>query len=209
MSPFNIDVRINAAWVATGLLYGDGDFGKTMDIATRAGDDADCNPASAAGIPGTIYGYDAIPEYWKQGPADVEGLDFAYTTISLNEAYEMSYRHALQMVRRNGGLVSDDSVTIPVQVPEVVPFEDSFANHFAKQRRQLGSGQGADREPLLLEDSYGFEFEGVGFALMGAARSQSEDDYEFRAELRVDGAQSMDAGRRWRGHGGEFSGNAL
>ena len=187
MSPFNIDAKINAAWVVLGLLYGDGDFGKTMDIATRAGDDADCNPASAAGILGTIYGYDAIPEFWKQGLADVEGLDFAYTTISLNEAYEMSYQHALQMVRRNGGLVSDSSVTLPVQDPRVVPFEDSFEYHLAKERRQLGTGQGAEREPLVLEDSYSFEFEGIGFALMGVAQSQTDQDYEFTAELRIDG----------------------
>ena len=91
MAPFNIDAKINAAWVVLGLLYGDGDFSRTLEIATRAGDDADCNPASAAGILGTIYGYDQIPEFWKQGLADVEGLDFAYTTISLNDAYELSY----------------------------------------------------------------------------------------------------------------------
>ena len=29
MSPFNIDAKINAAWVALGLLYGDGDFSRT------------------------------------------------------------------------------------------------------------------------------------------------------------------------------------
>ena len=40
MAPFNIDAKINAAWVVLGLLYGDGDFAKTMEIATRAGDDA-------------------------------------------------------------------------------------------------------------------------------------------------------------------------
>ena len=78
MSPFNIDAKINAAWVVLGLLYGDGDFSKTVEIATRAGDDADCNPASAMGILGTIYGYDAIPNYWMQGLGDVEDLDFAY-----------------------------------------------------------------------------------------------------------------------------------
>ena len=72
LAPFNIDAKINAAWVVLGLLYGDGDFGRTMDIATRAGDDADCNPASAAGVLGTISGYEAIPEEWKRGLAKVE-----------------------------------------------------------------------------------------------------------------------------------------
>ncbi|MEW5902132.1 MAG: ADP-ribosylglycohydrolase family protein, partial [Acidobacteriota bacterium] len=29
-SPFNIDAKINSAWVVLGLLFGDGDFGKTV-----------------------------------------------------------------------------------------------------------------------------------------------------------------------------------
>lgn len=49
---FNIDAVINSAYVVIGLLYGEGDFTKTMDIATRCGQDSDCNPASAAGILG-------------------------------------------------------------------------------------------------------------------------------------------------------------
>jgi hypothetical protein len=50
-----------------GLLYGEGDYGKTIDISTRAGMDSDCNPANAAGILGTMLGYSNIPDYWKQG----------------------------------------------------------------------------------------------------------------------------------------------
>lgn len=187
MSDFNIDAKINAAWVVLGLLYGDGDFGKTMEIAARAGDDADCNPGSAAGILGTIYGYDGIPDYWKQGLDDIESMDFAYTTISLNDAYEMSFNHALQMIRREGGLVSSTSVTIPVQTPEVVPFEESFVGHFAKERRQLGIGSGRGRQFVEMGDSYSFDFHGVGFAVMGAARSTNDEDYVFEAELHVDG----------------------
>ncbi len=185
--PFNIDAKINAAWVVLGLLYGDGDFGRTMEIATRAGDDADCNPASAAGILATIQGYDAIPAFWKQGLGDVEGLDFAWTTISLNEAYDMSYRHALEMIRREGGQVGEDSVTIPLQTPQTVPFEDAFPNHYAKELRQLGAGEGAGRTFVELGDAYAFDFNGIGFALMGTAQSNGGVDHVFEAELRIDG----------------------
>jgi hypothetical protein len=44
--PFNIDAKINAAWVVMGLLYGNGDFTRTFQVAVRCGDDADCNPRS-------------------------------------------------------------------------------------------------------------------------------------------------------------------
>ena len=60
--PFNIDAKINGAYVALGLLYGKGDFGKTVEIATRGGQDSDCNPASAGGILGVMLGYRRIPD---------------------------------------------------------------------------------------------------------------------------------------------------
>ena len=92
--PFNIDATINSAYILIGLLYGGGDFAKTLDIATRCGQDSDCNPASAAGILGTMIGYDAIPERWMRNLREVEGLNFAYTDISLDRAYRMSFGQA-------------------------------------------------------------------------------------------------------------------
>ncbi len=64
--PFNIDAKINAAYIVIGLLYGKGDFGATVDISTRCGYDSDCNPANSGGILGTMLGYNQIPDYWKQ-----------------------------------------------------------------------------------------------------------------------------------------------
>jgi len=188
LSPFNIDAKINAAWVVLGLLYGDGDFERTMDIAARAGDDADCNPSSAAGILGALYGYKAIPDYWKQGLSEIESLDFAHTTISLNDAYDLSYKHAVELIRRGGGTVSDDEVTIRVEQPQTVALEVAFENHYPKERRALsGSAPGTDGNPLILNDSYRFEFEGVAFVLMGRATREGVDDYVFNAELYIDG----------------------
>mgnify|MGYP000444034892 CR=1 FL=1 len=51
---FNIDAKINAAYIVIGMLYGEGDFGKTLDISTRCGQDSDCNPSTAAGVLGTM-----------------------------------------------------------------------------------------------------------------------------------------------------------
>jgi hypothetical protein len=66
-APFNIDAKVNAAYVVIGLLYGGSDYTKTLEITTRCGQDADCNPSSAGGILGTILGYNKIPSFWKQG----------------------------------------------------------------------------------------------------------------------------------------------
>ena len=53
-------------WVL-GLLYGGGDFGKTVDISTRCGFDSDCNPSNAAGVLGTMIGLSNIPAPWLAG----------------------------------------------------------------------------------------------------------------------------------------------
>ena len=89
---FNIDAKINAAYIVIGLLYGEGDYGSTLEISTRCGQDSDCNPASAGGILGTMIGYDAIPDKWKAGLDRVDDMDLKYTTLSLNEVYDMSYQ---------------------------------------------------------------------------------------------------------------------
>ena len=67
LRPFNINARLNGAYIALGLLYGNGDFAQTLEITTRAGQDSDCNPSSSAGILGVMLGYQKIPETWKAG----------------------------------------------------------------------------------------------------------------------------------------------
>ncbi len=175
---FNIDAKINAAYVVLGLLYGEGDFGQTLSISTRAGQDSDCNPATAGGILGTMMGYDRIPAFWKQGLAEVEPIDFKYTTISLNDVYDMSYRHALEMVKRNGGTVMGDKVTIPVQEPVAVPLEISFDGHYPIGEVQLQT---------RLTDELTFDFEGIGFTINGHTTAVGVESAVINAEVYIDG----------------------
>ena len=159
--PFNIDARMNSAWVVLGLLYGEGDFGKTVEISTRAGDDSDCNPATSGGILGAMIGYEKIPGLWKQGLGAVENLDFEYTNISLAEAYGLTLKHALEMIKRNGGEVAAERVRIRVQTPEAVPLEVGFAGHLPKERRRLDTR--LDEQNRESE----FAFAGIGFVVVG------------------------------------------
>jgi hypothetical protein len=176
--PFDIDAKLNSAYVVLGLLYGKGDFGKTVSIATRAGQDSDCNPSSAAGILGTMLGYSRIPAYWKQGLAEVEPVDFKYTTISLNDAYDLSYKHALELVRRHGGRVSDTQIEVPIQPVRAVRLEQSFAGHYPVEKRMLRTD---------LKDEYSFDFEGIGFAVNANTRADDGEDHVPEVEVHVDG----------------------
>ncbi len=51
--PFNIDATVNAAYVVIGLLYGGGDFTKTLEITTRCG--AGCGLQSSSPRMGYQY----------------------------------------------------------------------------------------------------------------------------------------------------------
>ena len=185
--PFNIDAKINAAYIVIGMLYGEGDFGKSVDISTRCGQDSDCNPASVGGIMGTMLGYDNIPSDWKQGLDKVEGMDFKYTTISLDDTYDMSFRQALGMIDRNGGETETDELHIPLQEPETVPFEKAFEGHFPVKTIDLG-WDGKSLEAGA-ETEYEFDFEGKGFVVRGEATKEDESmkDSELEVEIFVDG----------------------
>jgi hypothetical protein len=175
---FNIDAKLNSAYVVMALLYGDGDFAETLDIAVRAGQDSDCNPSTAAGVLGVMLGYEAIPDYWKQGLSEIEGLEFPYTSTSLEEVYELSFRHALGQIEAHGGSVEGDVVRIEIETPEAVPLEQNFEAHHP-----------AEELPLRREvrDETAFTFEGIGFAVTGEVRTTSGKEHTFSAELYIDG----------------------
>lgn len=178
-APLNIDATVNAAYVVIGLLYGDMDFTKTLEIATRCGQDADCNPSSAGGILGAVLGYSKIPGYWKMGLQEAEDIDFKYTTMSLNKVYEIGLKHALQNVEQNGGAVNGENVTIAVQQPQLVKWEQSFENIFPVTKIPV--------QWSAAKDEITFEFEGTGFVVRGdAAQWGSTSDYVFEADLYVD-----------------------
>ena len=192
--PFNIDAVINSAYILIGLLYGDGDFFKTMDIATRCGQDSDCNPASAAGILGTVLGYSRIPEYWMGNLKDVEDMNFAYTDISLTRTYEMSFKQALQMVERNGGTVGDEDVTIACQAPVPVRLEKGFEGLYPVGRIHVNR-EVADVGKVVLD--------GTGIVFKGRVRA-ADEEYVARVEMYMDGelveTANLPAASRTRRH---------
>ncbi len=186
-STFNIDAKLNAAYIIIGLLYGNGDYGKTIDISTRCGQDSDCNPASAAGILGTMIGYSNIPDYWKQGLDKVEDVDFKYTNISLNDVYKMSFNHAVKNIERNGGSYHNDSINLNPQKPKAVKYEKGFKDHYPVEIIQIEKS----KKKLFKEiTEYEFEFEGIGFVLKGKStadiNNKSGENYNHIINVYLD-----------------------
>lgn len=180
--PYNIDATVNGAYIVIGLLYGRGDYGATIDISTRCGYDSDCNPANAAGILGTMIGYDKIPAYWKQGLDKVEDLNFAHTEMSLNKVYEIGFRHASEMIIRNGGRLTGDIFTINYQQPKPVPLEVGFEGLYPVERRRIGSNLGGKNREIS------FKINGSAFVLSGrAVKNSDRPDSILEIEVYING----------------------
>lgn len=60
------DAPAHVGFIALSLLYGDGDFEKTICIATNCGEDTDCTAATVGAVYGIIYGDKAMPEKWMK-----------------------------------------------------------------------------------------------------------------------------------------------
>lgn len=56
----------NVGYVVIGLLYGEGDFKKSMLTALNCGDDTDCTAGTVGAIFGIMYGTKGIPSDWKE-----------------------------------------------------------------------------------------------------------------------------------------------
>lgn len=175
---FNIDAKINSAYVAIGLLYGQGNFTKSVDIAARCGQDADCNPASVGGVLGVMTGYSNIPAFWLEPLQEIENLNFESTTTSLARAYQLSYKHAMQVITKAGGKTIGAEVVIPYEEPVAVAFEQNFEKTFPIARTKID---------FSVRDEFSFDFTGNGYIVYGnmVKRSKVDPDYIDRVSKRL------------------------
>ncbi len=61
-------------------------------MATRAGQDSDCNPASAGGILGVMLGYKTFPRVWKGGIPGIADKKFDYTDFTFQTIVDSTKR---------------------------------------------------------------------------------------------------------------------
>ena len=133
-----VDVRINGAYVYMGLLYGDGDFWKTMNISMRCGRDSDCNPSSSAGILGTILGLKGIPDKWKilrDLPIENHSIKDIYPTlIQWDDIIEATVEVGKWNILQHGGYLEKGVFHIPYQYPTSPPLEQTIWEEIEKAK---------------------------------------------------------------------------
>lgn len=201
---FNIDAKFNGALILIGLLYGEGDPMKTMEITTRGGQDSDCNPSNAMAILGVINGFSQLPETMKKAVTETQDSLFIYTDYSFRKAVDKTYQYAVNQIVAEGGSVSTDKITVKIQTPVPAPLEVSFpkmvlsekVSIFDEKRWKLsGNWQTFQRRPeennekskqakfaSKKGETLEFEFEGTAISLEGNWKKDGG-----KADLYIDG----------------------
>jgi len=187
-SAFNIDAKLNGAYIVMGLLYGEGDPMKTLEISTRCGQDSDCNPSNALAVLGVIKGFGGLPQEIQDGVKAMGDSLFIYTTYSFNSAVSATYKYASDQILKNGGEIKNNKINVKSQVPIAPELEvsfpdvvfDKYVSIFDNDSRILKgkwntyevSGRGQEpRKQSLWSDKQGdaieITFEGTGISIEG------------------------------------------
>ena len=125
-STFNIDAKLNGAYIVMGLLYGEGDPLKTLEISTRCGQDSDCNPSNAMAVLGVINGFSRLPSEMQDGVKALGDSIFINTTYSFNSAVSSTFKYASSLIEKNGGKITERKLSIKDQQPAEPELEVSF-----------------------------------------------------------------------------------
>ena len=84
----------NAMIVAASLLYGNGDFSKSICMAVEAAFDTDCNGATVGSVLGMANGIASIPEYWQVPLNDkLHTSIFGVGTVKITDCVKHTMEH--------------------------------------------------------------------------------------------------------------------
>ena len=119
-----IDVRLNGALIVLGLVYGGGDFDRSMVISMRGGYDSDCNPSNVGGILMCMHGAKALDAKYTGGLEPAR--KFVFTPYDFPKLLEVCEKLARQVVVRHGGRVEKDAAGREwFVIPDAKPVPDA------------------------------------------------------------------------------------
>ena len=83
--------------VSAALLFGEGDFNKSIGLAVGAGYDTDCNGATVGSIIGMMHGITGIDSHWTEplcGQTRTQIL--GHECVQISDLVDITLRHIRQ-----------------------------------------------------------------------------------------------------------------
>ncbi len=133
LETLNMDVKLNGAFIVTGLLYGRRDLDKTIICSLRGGHDCDCNPSNSAGVLFTTIGFSKLPSRFTsidERRVFSQVTDLLLFQYTLDDVVDLTEKIARQVIVSEGGRIEKDDngrevFVIPVQQPKPSKLQDS------------------------------------------------------------------------------------
>lgn len=124
-----LDAKMCSAFTVIGLLYGEGDIQKSMEITVSCANDSDSTAAATAGILATVKGYAALDGKFKNGL--IADQMFKYSKSTVDGVVDNCDELIRKVVVREGGKIAyvDDvlSIVIPASArkAQIEAYENS------------------------------------------------------------------------------------
>ncbi|MBU2554043.1 MAG: ADP-ribosylglycohydrolase family protein [Bacteroidetes bacterium] len=112
------NANLNGACAVLAMLYGDGDFQRTLDLSCAMGFDADNQAATVAGLMGVINGMEGLPEDLY---LPIEGWSYPFNDTYINitrydlpdakisDIIDQTLKETIELVLLKGGFLSEES----------------------------------------------------------------------------------------------------
>jgi len=148
----------NGALIAIGVLYGGGDYMRSLNITTQLADyaDTDCNAANVGAILGAMNGERAIPENLKARLSDrIWGESMG--PVKFNKVVEekisdlagriavFGMKNLLAHGATSGRLAGEESLRVPMESPRTQPLEFFDINEYGALWNAAWKLEGAGR----------------------------------------------------------------
>jgi len=116
------DCVMNLSIIALGLLYGEGDFGKSILLAVNCGQDADCTGATTGAFLGILLGKDGIPERWSSKVGAVFAVGDYIKGIKVHCDLDAFARDIV--AQHPVAAKATKEIAVPFALPQVEDFSD-------------------------------------------------------------------------------------
>lgn len=100
--PGNCHIMPNSAMMMLSMLYGGGDFSRTINICNMCGWDTDCNVANVGTILAVLNGLDGIDFKWREPINDFIAFSSALGDVNISNLAQVTYELAALGYRLNG-----------------------------------------------------------------------------------------------------------